>query len=145
MPIASLREEISISIIYGRVNISRCGSLPGTTFGVLTVLSVSRSQHNCGWGVITLNFLRGSKAKDATAPRIQKKMHCEIYFGRENALWDRWDFSFTGFVRKLSHITRGVRMIASKAWCESIQKCPYLSHSWLGYITRSYMYITYDM
>ena len=40
-------------------------------------------------GGITLNFLCGPKAKDATAPRIQKMMHCGIYISRESASWDR--------------------------------------------------------
>ena len=94
LPIASLRKKIFISIVYGRVNISHHGSLPGTTSSVLTFFSVSRS-HLLNTIVvvgITLNFLRHPKAKDVTAPRIQKKVRCRIYFGRKNALWDRWDF-----------------------------------------------------
>ena len=90
LPIASSREEIFISIMYGRVNISGRGSLPGTASGVLTHFSVSRSHlwNIIAGGGIRLNFLRGSKAKDATAPRVQKMMHCGIYFGRKNASWD---------------------------------------------------------
>ena len=66
------------SIVYGRVNISRCGSLLGTASGVLMFFSVSRSHllNIIAGGGITLNFLRGPKANDATAPRIQKQMHC---------------------------------------------------------------------
>ena len=79
LPIASLREEVFISIMYSRVNISRHTSLPGTTSGVLKFFSVSRSHllHMIAGGRVTLDFLRRPKAKDATAPRIQK-----------NALWD---------------------------------------------------------
>ena len=40
-------------------------------------------------GGIRLNFLRSPKAKDATVPRSQKNKYCRIYFGQENALWDR--------------------------------------------------------
>ena len=91
LPIASLCEEMFISIACGRVNISLRGSLPGTTSGVLTFFPVSRSHlmNITAGGRITLNFLCGPKAKDATATRVQKKMHCGIYFGRQNALWDR--------------------------------------------------------
>ena len=90
LPITSLHEEIFISIVYGRVNISRHGLLPGTAYGVLTYFSVSRSHllTIIMDGGIGLNFLRGLKAKDAPVSRIQKMMHCGIYFGRENALWD---------------------------------------------------------
>ena len=74
---------------FHRVRSDR-GSLPGTSSGVLRHFSVSGSHlFNMIEGEgIRLNFLRGSKARDATAPCIQKMMHCGIYFGRENALWD---------------------------------------------------------
>ena len=72
-------------------NISRRGLFPGTTSGVLTFCSVSRSHllNIIVGGGITLNFLRGSKAKDATAPPIQKKMQWWFDFSREHASWDR--------------------------------------------------------
>ena len=90
LPIAFLCEEVFISIVYGRVNISRRGLLPRTTSDVLTYFSVSRLHllNIIAGGGIRLNFLHGVKAKDATAPRIQKMMHCGIYSDRENALWD---------------------------------------------------------
>ena len=86
--IASLRKEIFIPIVYGRVNISHHGSLPGTTSDVLTYFSVSRSHllNIIASGGIRLNFLCGSKAKDATTPRIQKMMHRGIYFGQKNVI-----------------------------------------------------------
>ena len=77
---------------------------------VLTFFFVSRSHllNIIAGGGITLNFLCGPKASDATAPRIRKKMHCGIYFSRESALWDLRDFSFTQSVQKCSHITWGI-------------------------------------
>ena len=75
LPIPSLHVGIFISVVHGRVNTLRRGSLPWTTSGLLTCFLVSKSHLLniiVDWG-ITLNFLRGPKAKDATAPRIQKK------------------------------------------------------------------------
>ena len=90
LPITSLCEEIFIFIVYGLVNISRHGSLPGATYGVLTYLSMSKSHllNIIAGGGIRLHFLLGTKANNATAPHIQKMMHCGIYFDRENASWD---------------------------------------------------------
>ena len=92
LPIASLNEEIFISIVYGCVNISRHESLPGTTSSVMTFfysVSMLHLLNVIAGGGVTLNFLRGLKAKDTTAPCIQNIIHFGIYFGRENALWDR--------------------------------------------------------
>ena len=74
--------SIFISIVYSCVDIP-CG--------VMTFFSVSRSHllDIIAGGGITLDFLCGLKAKNATAPRIQKKcivgfipaekIQCEIY------------------------------------------------------------------
>ena len=72
LPITSFHEEMSISIVHSRVNMFCRGSLPETTFSVLIV---SQCQGRAYWtplrvGGITLNFLHGPKAKDATAPGI---------------------------------------------------------------------------
>ena len=91
LPIASLREIIYTSIMYSRVNISRCGLLPGTTSSVAAFFSVSRSHllNIIAGGGITLNSLCGPKGKDATAPHIREKMHNGIFFSRENGLKER--------------------------------------------------------
>ena len=120
LPIAYLREEIFISIVCSRVNISRRGSLPGITSSVLKFFLLSRSHllNIIAGGRIMLNFLCGLKAKDAMAPRIQKKRYCGIYFGR------KMHYEIDEIFRLRdpfgnSHTTQGVRTIAS-----SIRKHP---------------------
>ena len=63
LPIASLHKEIFISILYGGVNISCCGSLPGITSDVLLFFSMSRSHlfNMIAGERIMLNFLRSPK------------------------------------------------------------------------------------
>ena len=59
-----------------------------------------------------LNFIRGSKAKDATAPPVQKIMHCGI-FSTEEMHYGIDEILFMRSSQKLLHIMRGTGMIAS--------------------------------